>query len=61
MSAYCARSRPLRAGASRVSWSLVAAAIAVQSVRAAPDTPAFYLGDRRSPLQAALAWRAVRR
>ncbi|GAA1658202.1 FtsK/SpoIIIE domain-containing protein [Microbacterium flavum] len=44
------------AGTPGAGRSNAAAAIAVQTVRARPGTPAFYLGDRRSPVQDAVAW-----
>ncbi|RLK52380.1 FtsK/SpoIIIE domain-containing protein [Microbacterium telephonicum] len=44
------------AGSPGAGRSNAAAAIAMQTVRAQPGTPAFYLGDRRSPVQGALAW-----
>ncbi len=44
------------AGTPGAGRSNAAAAIAQQTLRARPDTPAFYLGDRRSPLMDAVAW-----
>lgn len=47
------------AGTPGAGRSNAAAAIAHQTLRARPDTPAFYLGDRRSPVADALAWNAT--
>ena len=44
------------AGTPGAGRSNAAAAIAQQTLRARPDTPAFYFGDRRSPLMDAVAW-----
>lgn len=44
------------AGTPGAGRSNAAAAIAQQTLRARPDTLAFYLGDRRSPLMDAVAW-----
>ena len=44
------------AGSPGAGRSTAAAAIAVQTLRARPGTPAFYLGDRRSPVHDAVAW-----
>lgn len=47
------------AGTPGAGRSNAAAAIALQTLRARPDTPAFYIGDRRSPVQDAVAWAAT--
>lgn len=44
------------AGAPAAGRSNAAAAIARQVLRARADTPAYYIGDRRSPVQDAAAW-----
>ncbi|MFT4214327.1 MAG: FtsK/SpoIIIE domain-containing protein [Microbacterium sp.] len=44
------------AGTPGAGRSNAAAAIAVQTLRARPGAPAFYLGDRRSPVADAIAW-----
>ncbi|PZU44350.1 MAG: cell division protein FtsK [Microbacterium sp.] len=47
------------AGTPGAGRSNAAAAIALQTVRAFPETPAFYIGDRRSPVASALHWKAT--
>ncbi|WP_295777518.1 FtsK/SpoIIIE domain-containing protein [uncultured Microbacterium sp.] len=47
------------AGSPGAGRSTAAAAIARQTLRARPDTPAFYIGDRRSPVQDVVAWTAT--
>jgi len=47
------------AGTPGAGRSNAATAIALQTLRARPDTPAFYIGDKRSPLQDALPWAAT--
>ncbi len=47
------------AGSPGAGRSNAAATIARQVLRARADTPAFYLGDRRSPVHAAVAWTAT--
>lgn len=44
------------AGSPGAGRSNAAAAIVRQTLRARPDTAAFYIGDRRSPVQDAVAW-----
>lgn len=47
------------AGTPGAGRSNAAAAIAQQTLRAFPETPAFYIGDRRSPVASALPWKAT--
>ncbi len=47
------------AGSPGAGRSNAAAAIVRQTLRARPDTAAFYIGDRRSPVQDAVAWTAT--